>query len=113
MQNNAALATDLEPNATMLIVDDDKPFLVRLGRAMETRGFKVLSADSITTGLEIARQTPPTYAVVDMRLEDGNGLELVEKLRESQPDCKSVILTGYGNIATAVSAVKLLSLIHI
>ena len=107
MQYNAALANNIEPNGTMLIVDDDKPFLVRLGRAMETRGFTVLTADSVSAGLELANQTPPAYAVVDMRLEDGNGIELVEKLRESTPDCKSVILTGYGNIATAVSAVKL------
>lgn len=107
MQNNATLANEVASNETMLIVDDDKPFLVRLGRAMETRGFNVLSADSVSAGLQMANQTPPDYAVVDMRLEDGNGIELVEKLRKCRPDCKTVILTGYGNITTAVSAVKL------
>lgn len=107
MRKNTSLATDVDQKATILIVDDDKPFLVRLGRAMEARGFNALTANSISSGLEIANQTPPAYAVVDMRLEDGNGIELVEKLRECQPDCRSVILTGYGNIATAVSAVKL------
>jgi len=107
MQSNAALTDENGLEPTMLIVDDDKLFLVRLGRAMETRGFNVVTVDSVMAGMEIVAKTPPAYAVVDMRLGDGNGIELVEQLRERRPDCRSVILTGYGNIATAVSAVKL------
>lgn len=92
---------------SILIVDDDRPFLQRIGRAMETRGFTVQTAESVADGLGIVDSGAPAYAVVDMRLQDGNGLELVEKIRMRRPDCKAVILTGYGNIATAVSAVKL------
>lgn len=94
-------------NATLLIVDDDKPFLQRLERAMETRGFNVSTAESIKDGLTALDEDAPAYAVVDMRLQDGNGLELVEKIKGRRPDCRAVILTGYGNIATAVSAVKM------
>ena len=92
---------------TLLLVDDDKPFLTRLGRAMETRGFDVRLASSVAEGLEHVRQSAPAFAVVDMRLEDGNGLDVVSALRDARPDARAVVLTGYGNIATAVSAVKL------
>ena len=92
---------------TLLIVDDDRPFLNRLARAMESRGFVVEMAESVAEGLARARANPPAYAVVDMRLEDGNGLDVIEAIRGRKPDCKAVILTGYGNIATAVTAVKL------
>lgn len=98
---------NIDSGSTILVVDDDKPFLTRLGRALETRGFRVELAESVAAGLSVVAQNPPAFAVVDMRLQDGNGLELVEKLREKRPDCRAVILTGYGNIATAVSAVKL------
>ncbi|MEM8795297.1 MAG: ActR/PrrA/RegA family redox response regulator transcription factor [Pseudomonadota bacterium] len=97
---------DLE-DSSLLIVDDDKPFVQRLGRAMESRGFDVATAESVKDGVEILNEKAPAFAVVDMRLGDGNGLELVEKIRERRADCKAVVLTGYGNIATAVSAVKL------
>ena len=92
---------------SLLIVDDDKPFLQRLARAMETRGYEVDTADSVADGLRKADSTPPSYAVVDMRLEDGNGLDVVELIRKRRPDSRIVVLTGYGNIATAVTAVKL------
>ncbi|GAB5509434.1 MAG: ActR/PrrA/RegA family redox response regulator transcription factor [Hyphomicrobiales bacterium] len=92
---------------TLLLVDDDKPFLNRLGRAMETRGFQVRLADSVAEGLAQVRESAPAYAVVDMRLEDGNGLDVVAELRKVRPEARAVVLTGYGNIATAVSAVKL------
>lgn len=92
---------------TLLIVDDDKPFLQRIARAMETRGFAVETADSIAEGLAKVEANPPQYAVVDMRLGDGNGLDVIELLRVRRPDARAVILTGYGNIATAVTAVKL------
>lgn len=96
-----------EGERTLLLVDDDKPFLNRLGRAMETRGFQVRLADSVAEGLAQVRERAPAFAVVDMRLEDGNGLDVVAELRQVRPEARAVVLTGYGNIATAVSAVKL------
>lgn len=92
---------------TLLIVDDDEPFLRRLARAMEKRGFAPETADSVAGGRAIATARPPAYAVIDLRLEDGNGLDVVEVLREKRPDSKIVVLTGYGAIATAVAAVKI------
>lgn len=91
---------------TLLIVDDDHPFLQRLAKAMERRGFEVTTADSIATGIEAANRAPPAYAVLDLRLNDGSGLDIVGVLRKAQPDVRVVMLTGYGNIATAVAAVK-------
>ncbi|MHA6265501.1 ActR/PrrA/RegA family redox response regulator transcription factor [uncultured Aliiroseovarius sp.] len=103
-------AQDLEAigeDATLLLVDDDEPFLRRLARAMEKRGFAPETAGSVAAGKAIATARPPAYAVVDLRLDDGNGLDVVETIREKRPDARIVILTGYGAIATAVSAVKL------
>jgi two-component system, response regulator RegA len=105
--------TDIEQNRparadkSLLIVDDDKPFLQRLARAMESRGFIVDTADSVAEGIRKAEAGPPAYAVVDLRLEDGNGLDVIELIRKRRPDSRMVVLTGYGNIATAVTAVKL------
>jgi two-component system response regulator RegA len=96
-----------ESDRTLLIVDDDKPFLQRLARAMELRGFEVETAGSIAEGLARVEAGAPAYAVVDMRLGDGNGLDVVEALRGRRPEARIVVLTGYGNIATAVTAVKL------
>jgi two-component system response regulator RegA len=104
---DVAEARPVDPQMTLLIVDDDKPFLQRLARAMETRGFAVDTADSVAEGMRKAEASPPAYAVVDMRLEDGNGLEVIEAIRKRRPDSRMVVLTGYGNIATAVTAVKL------
>jgi two-component system response regulator RegA len=95
------------PDASLLLVDDDKPFLTRLARAMEARGFTVDTAESVEEAVAKARAAAPAYAVVDMRLGDGNGLDVVAAIRESRSDTRTVILTGYGNIATAVTAVKL------
>ena len=92
---------------TLLLVDDDEPFLRRLTKAMEKRGFKVESAGSVAAGRAIATARPPAYAVVDLRLTDGNGLDVVEILNDKRPDCRVVVLTGYGAIATAVAAVKI------
>jgi len=92
---------------SLLIVDDDKPFLTRLARAMEGRGFVVDTADSVEEAVAKAKSRPPAFAVVDMRLGDGNGLDVVAAIREKRADSRTVILTGYGNIATAVTAVKL------
>lgn len=102
-----AAQPDLGPDKTLLLVDDDEPFLKRLARAMEKRGFVIETADSVAAGRAIATARPPAYAVVDLRLEDGNGLDVVEVLREKRPDSRVVVLTGYGAIATAVAAVKI------
>jgi len=91
---------------TLLIVDDDVPLLDRLARAMEKRGFAVERADSAAAGIAAATGRPPAYAVVDLRLEDGSGLDVVQALRKARPDARIIVLTGYGNIATAVAAVK-------
>jgi len=96
------------PPKTLLIVDDDAPFRTRLVRAMETRGFTVSAAESVEEAQTVAKSQRPNYAVVDLRLGNGgNGLDVVATLREAKPDCRIVMLTGYGNIATAVAAVKL------
>ena len=95
------------PDNTLLIVDDDRAFLARLARAMETRGFLVEAAASVEDGLSSLRRRPPAFAVVDMRLDDGNGIDVIAALKEVRPEARAVVLTGYGNIATAVTAVKL------
>ena len=98
---------EIGPDKSLLLVDDDEPFLRRLERAMEKRGFEVEAASSVAAGTAIATARPTAYAVVDLRLEDGNGLDVVEVLREKRPDSRVVVLTGYGAIATAVAAVKI------
>lgn len=99
--------TEQHSGKRLLLVDDDRPFLNRLGRAMETRGFLVDMAESAAEGIRLVKNAAPDFAVVDMRLGDGNGLDVIEVIRASNPDCKSIILTGYGNIATAVTAIKM------
>jgi len=98
---------DLGADPSLLLVDDDEVFLKRLARAMERRGFVVQTANSVASGRALAMANPPAYAVIDLRLEDGNGLDVVEALRERRPDSRIVVLTGYGAIATAVAAVKI------
>jgi two-component system response regulator RegA len=92
---------------SLLLVDDDRPFLDRLARAMETRGFMVSACGSVAEGLDSIARHPPAFAVVDMRLGDGNGLDVISALKRRRPEAHGVVLTGYGNIATAVNAVKL------
>jgi len=91
---------------TLLIVDDDAPYRQRLAQAMEKRGFKVIQAESCEAAIAAARAEPPRYAVVDLRLTDGSGLDVVPEIRKAREDCRIVMLTGYGNIATAVVAIK-------
>ena len=91
---------------TLLIVDDDAPFRTRLARAMEARGFVCEVASSVAEGKIAAERHPPTYALLDLRLEDGSGLEIVKVIQAARDDSKIVMLTGFGNIATAVAAVK-------
>ena len=91
---------------TLLLVEDDRPLRERLARAMEARGFAVTQAESVAEGKARAKDAPPAYAVVDLKLEDGNGLDVVETLHTVRPESRVVVLTGFGNIATAVAAVK-------
>jgi two-component system, response regulator RegA len=91
---------------TLMVLDDDAPFRTRLARALEGRGFEVTALGSVSEAIDVARSKPPQYAVLDLRLEDGTGLSVVEELHRRRADCKVVMLTGYGNIATAVAAVK-------
>jgi two-component system response regulator RegA len=94
---------------SLLIVDDDNPFRERLARAMEKKGFSVTQAESVSKGINAAKQNKPAFAVVDLRLGDGNGLEVVKEIQNnSSKDKKSriIMLTGYGNIPTAVAAIK-------
>ena len=95
-----------EAERTLLIVDDDAPLCQRLARAMERRGFVVSTADGVSAGIASATAQPPAFAVVDLRLGDGSGLDVVSALRNARPGARIVMLTGYGNIATAVAAVK-------
>lgn len=98
---------ELGSDRSLLLVDDDEPFVKRLAKAMEKRGFVPETVESVAAGKAVAMSRPPAYAVVDLRLEDGNGLDVVEALRERRRDCRIVVLTGYGAIATAVAAVKI------
>ena len=92
---------------SLLLVDDDRAFSTRLARAMEGRGFEVRVAETVAEGIAAIDEKAPAYAVIDMRLGDGNGLDVIARLKERRPEARGVILTGYGNIATAVTAVKL------
>ena len=94
------------PDKTVLVLDDDAPLRTRLGRALESRGFEVTLVGSVAEATQAVRDHPPAFAVLDLRLEDGNGLQVVETIHAEKPDARVVMLTGYGNIATAVAAVK-------
>jgi len=91
---------------SLLIVDDDAPLRDRLARAMEKKGFKVVQAESVKQGIYQSKNSPPAFAVIDLRLGDGSGLEVVKQIRKLKKDSKIIMLTGYGNIPTAVAAVK-------
>ena len=91
---------------SLLIVDDDNPFRERLARAMEKKGFKVSQAEGVKKGLDAVKNNKPAFAVVDLRLGDGNGLEVVKEIQSSNANSRVVMLTGYGNIPTAVAAIK-------
>ncbi len=98
---------EIPGDRSLLIVEDDKSFLQRLARAMEGRGFAVTTAESVADGLLQVEKMAPAFAVVDMRLTDGTGLDVISALKQRRPDARGIVLTGYGNIATAVNAVKL------
>jgi len=103
----AAAHEQIPSEQTLLIVEDDRSFVQRLAKALEQRGFTVATAESVAEGLQQVQQAAPAFAVVDMRLTDGNGLDVTSALKRRRPDARGIILTGYGNIATAVNAVKL------
>jgi two-component system response regulator RegA len=90
----------------MLIIDDDEVLCDRIAKAMQKRGYEVRTAYTVKDGINAAKEFEPEFAIIDLRLSDGNGLQIVEKIREIVDDCRIVMLTAYGNIATAVAAVK-------
>jgi two-component system response regulator RegA len=94
------------PEKSLLVMDDDAPLRTRLGRALESQGFDVTLVGSVAEAVAAVKSSPPAFAVLDLRLEDGNGLQVVETIQQERPDARVVMLTGYGNIATAVAAVK-------
>jgi two-component system response regulator RegA len=96
-----------EKDKTLLILDDDKPFLNRLAKAMTARGFIVSTAESVAEALARLREFPPAFAIIDMRLNDGNGIDVITELKTRRPEARGIILTGYGNISSAVIAIKL------
>ena len=104
-KENIQKVANLADNS-LLIVDDDNPLRDRLSRAMEKKGFRVIQADSVKQGKIQAKNSPPAFAVVDLRLGDGNGLEVVKEIRRLKKNSRIIMLTGYGNIPTAVAAVK-------
>ena len=93
-------------NKSLLIVDDDNPFRERLTRAMEKKGFEVTQAESVQKGVKLVKAKMPGFAVVDLRLGDGNGLEVVKEIQTTNCESRIIMLTGYGNIPTAVAAIK-------
>ena len=105
MNNNLQKISDFE-DKSLLIVDDDNPFRDRLSRAMEKKGFLVSQAEGVKKAIELIKSNKQAFAVVDLRLGDGNGLEIVKELQNSNVNCKIIMLTGYGNIPTAVAAIK-------
>ena len=105
LANPALKISDFE-DKSLLILDDDEPFRNRLARAMEKKGFQIKEAKTVEEGLNIANSMPTNFAVIDLRLEDGNGLDVVKALHKSKKESRIVMLTGYGNLPTAVAAVK-------
>lgn len=111
MLNEAVMETPemndvLVQDQSLLIVDDDRALRSRLVRSMEQSGFIVREAEGVAQAMQAIKEAPPAYALVDLRLEDGYGLKVVEALTEARDDVRVVMLTGYGNIANAVTAIK-------
>jgi len=104
MQNQ--VKSDVQ-GASLLLVDDDKPFLQRLARAMQARGFVVTTAETIKDANSLIEQHNYDFAVIDLKLGDGNGMEVIEVMRRQRRTTRAIVLTGYGNITSAVNAVKL------
>jgi|TARA_Y100000310_G_scaffold323486_1_gene383859 two-component system response regulator RegA len=102
---NSKKISDFE-DKSLIIVDDDTPFRDRLARAMEKKGFVVSQAQAVKDGIQKVRESAPAFAVIDLRLEDGNGLEIVKEIQKSTKKSRVIMLTGYGNIPTTVAAIK-------
>lgn len=92
---------------TILVVDDDDVFRGRLVRALAERGLEARGAEGATAAIAQATEDSPELAVVDLRMPDGSGLDVVRELHAMDPATKIVVLTGYGSIATALEAVRL------
>ncbi len=93
-------------NRPLLLVDDDTTFVQVLARALGSRGFHVITANTLTAALALARQHKPRYCVLDLKLGEENGLRLIPELHTLVPDVRILLLTGYASIATAVEAIK-------
>lgn len=106
MDREAPNKANSRGDRSLLLVDDDAALRSRLGRALETRGFAVTLAGSVSDAVAAVEAAPPAFAVLDLRLDDGSGLTIVDAVRAARPDARIVMLTGYGNIASAVAAVK-------
>lgn len=104
MTDNLAIQSATKGN--LVIVDDDTVLADRLGKAMERRGFNVTVINSVKDAIEWFAENESDYALVDLRLADGSGLDITQKIKETVPNCRVVMMTAYGNIATAVAAVK-------
>jgi two-component system response regulator RegA len=102
--NNQKIADFVDKS--LLVVDDDKPFRDRLSRAMKKKGFQVTQSGSVKDGIDRVKDSPPAFAIVDLRLSDGNGLEVVKEIKKIRKNSRVVLLTGYGNIPTTVAAIK-------
>ncbi len=100
------MTEEINTKGNLLIIDDDEVLCDRMAKAMQKRGYEVRTAYSVQGGIEAAKEFEPEFAVIDLRLQDGNGLQIVEEIRKTVDDCRIVMLTAYGNIATAVAAVK-------
>ena len=105
IQNNLKKISDFD-NKSLLIVDDDNPFRERLARAMEKKGFEVFQAEGVQKGIQTVKDKKPAFAVVDLRLSDGSGLDVVKQIQSLNSTSRIIMLTGYGNIPTAVAAIK-------
>lgn len=101
------MALESHADKSLLIVDDDERLAQRLAQAMDKRGFTSLAVFTTADGLKAVETRPPAFAVVDLRLKDGSGLDVVKRLHSRRPSARAIVLTGYGNIATAVAAVKM------
>lgn len=107
MRSELATSERSSKQPTLLLVDDEKSFVQRLGRAMTSRGFQVTMVQSVAEGMQHIKSETPDYCVLDMKLNDGNGFTIAEALKEMGAATKVVMLTGFGNIASAVTAIKL------
>lgn len=98
--------TDCTLEKSLLIVDDDAPLRERLAKTMTKRGFTVSMADSLSQARSSIKWSVPNYAIIDLKLSDGSGLEIVDEIHAANDKARVIVLTGYGNIATAVTAIK-------